>query len=114
VHRLQAAASASDFWHNEQRLGADAVVLYNLSKELRSLSAYWIATVPDSETKCTKIENRSFELSLLVHLMSRAEAVESGIRLAFAIGGYLTISRSANGRSDGTVIQFVPEPSACP
>jgi hypothetical protein len=76
----------------EKGLEAHGEVLQALSQELQSLSAYWIATVPDSETKSITIENRSFEVALLVHLMSRAEAVESAIRLALAIGGYLTIS----------------------
>ena len=76
----------------EEGLEAHGEVLHALSHELQSLSAHWIATVPDSETKSTTIENRSFEVPLLVHLMNRAEAVESAIRLALAIGGYLTLS----------------------
>lgn len=76
----------------EQGLEAHGEVLHALSLELQSLSAYWIATVLDGETKSTTIESRSFEVPLLVHLMNRAEAVESGIRLALAIGGYLTLS----------------------
>jgi len=76
----------------EKGLEAHGEVLHALSQELQSLSTYWIGTVPDSETKSVTIETRSFEVALLVHLMSRAEAVESAIRLALAIGGYLTIS----------------------
>ena len=76
----------------EEGLEAHGEVLHALSQELQSLSAHWIATIPDSETKSTTIENRSFEVPLLVHLMNRAEAVESAIRLALAIGGYLTLS----------------------
>ena len=75
----------------EEGLEAHGEVLQALSHELQSLSAHWIATVPDSETKSTTIENRSFEVPLLIQLMNRAEAVESAIRLALAIGGYLTI-----------------------
>jgi hypothetical protein len=65
-----------EFWHTpskqlhlpliagiyEQGLEAHAEVLHTLSKELQSLSAYWIATVPDGETKSITIENRSFEV----------------------------------------------------
>jgi hypothetical protein len=76
----------------EEGLEAHGEVLHALGQELQTLSAHWIATVPDSETKSTTIENRSFEVPLLVHLMNRAEAVESAIRLALAIGGYLTLS----------------------
>ena len=63
----------------EQGLEAHGEVLHALSHELHSSSAYWIVTVPDGQTKSTTIENRSFEVSLLVHLMNRAEIVESGI-----------------------------------
>ena len=76
----------------ERGLEAHGEVLHTLSEELQSLSSYWIATVPDSETKSTTIANRRFEVPLVVHLMNRVEAVEWGIRLALAIGGYLTIS----------------------
>ena len=76
----------------EKGLEAHGELLHALNQELQSLSTYWIGTVPDSETKSVTIETRSFEVALLVHLMSRAEAVESAIRLALAIGGYLTIS----------------------
>jgi hypothetical protein len=76
----------------EKGLEAHGEVLHALSQELQRLSAYWIATVADSETRSTSVENRSFEVPLLVQLMNTAEAVESGIRLALAIGGLLTIS----------------------
>jgi hypothetical protein len=76
----------------EERLEAHGEVLHALSHEPQSLSAHWIATVPDNETKSTTIENRNFEVPLLVHLMNRAEAVESAIQLALAIGGYLPLS----------------------
>lgn len=84
----------------EQDLEAHGEVLHTLSTELKSLAAYWIVTVPDGETKSTTIENRSFEVPLLVHLINSAEAVESGIRLALAIGGYLTISQSESGQDN--------------
>jgi hypothetical protein len=76
----------------EDGLEAHGEVLHTLGQELQSLSAHWIATVPDSETKSITIENHSFEVPLLVHLLNRAETVESAIRLALAIGGYLTLS----------------------
>ncbi len=72
------------------KLRGDAIVA--LRREVESLCAYWVETVGDGETRTIPIGDRIYELPLLVLLMSRAEIVESALRLAIAVDGYVTIS----------------------
>ena len=66
--------------------------LVALRHEVEALCADGVGSVSDDETRTTTIGNRTFDVPLLVHLMDRAESVESAIRLAIAVDGYLTIS----------------------
>jgi hypothetical protein len=66
--------------------------LVALRHEVEALWANWVESVSADETRTTTIGNRTFDVPLLVHLMDRAESVESAIRLAIAVDGYLTIS----------------------
>lgn len=66
--------------------------LVALRREVEALSAYWVESVGDDEVRSTEIGGRTFDVPLLVHLTNRAEGVESAIRLAIVVGGYLTIS----------------------
>jgi hypothetical protein len=75
---------------NGLKLHGDELVA--LRQEVEALSADWVETVSDDATKATGIGTRSFDVPLLVHLLNRAEGVEAAIRLALAVGGYLTIS----------------------
>jgi hypothetical protein len=66
--------------------------LVALRQEVESLCAHWVEAVSDDEVRTSRFGDRTCDVPLLVHLMNRAECVESAIRLALAINGYLTVS----------------------
>jgi len=72
-------------------VGLAGTDLDKFGQELSVLSDHLEKTVPDGPTRTHRIGGRDFSVPLLVDLIRTIGDVHSAVRLAQAIGGYVTI-----------------------